>query len=92
MPSCNTLLPAACSLIQDYLPLMSSPSHPALQQLHHINSSSPNFRDLLSNILYGEEYRQCVPNIAEEDLVWLVDYLDKVYHRITLPRSLLKST
>jgi hypothetical protein len=33
----------------------------------------------LSNVLSGEEYTQCVPNLQSNDLRWLVDCLDKVY-------------
>ena len=34
---------------------------------------------------------QCVPNLQGDDLVWLIDYLDKVCHRITSSYSQLKS-
>jgi len=70
---------------------MSSPTSSTLQQLHRLNRSSPDFHDKLCNVLYGEEYVQCVPNIEGEDLVWLVDYLDKVRRRVSLPHSPLKS-
>jgi hypothetical protein len=56
--------------------LMSS--SPTLQQLDLLDRSSPDFHDQLSNVLYGQEYQQCIPNLQGEDLVWLVDYLDKV--------------
>ncbi|KAF9642914.1 kinase-like protein [Thelephora ganbajun] len=56
---------------------MASPSSPALQQLHCLNASSPNFYDQLYNLLCGQEYVQCVPNLKDDDLVWLVNYLDK---------------
>ena len=60
---------------------MSSPNTPALQKLHRLKGSSPDFYDQLSDVLYGEEYQQCVPILQGDDLVWLVDYLDKVgYH------------
>jgi len=62
----------------------------ALQGLRHLNRSSPDFHDKLSNVLYGEEYQRCVQNLQADDLVWLVDYLDKVRRRATLPRSPLK--
>ena len=57
---------------------MNSPSAHVLQQLHHLDTSSPVFQDNLCNILYGEEYAQCVPNLEGDDPAWLVDYLDKV--------------
>ena len=66
---------------------MSSPGLPALQPLRHLNESSPGFHDQLSNILYGKEYEQCVPNLEGNDLVWLVDYLDKVRRDISVPCS-----
>ena len=59
---------------------------PILQQLDLLNRSSPDFHDQLSNVLYGEEYQQCMPNLQGEDLVWLVDYLDMVRCHIALPR------
>ncbi|KAF9643878.1 hypothetical protein BDM02DRAFT_3191109 [Thelephora ganbajun] len=56
---------------------MSSPSSPTLQQLYRLDASSPDFGDQLSNVLYEQEYQQCVPNLQGDDPVWLVDYLDK---------------
>ena len=66
---------------------MSSPSLPVLEQLRRLDKSLPGFHDQLSSILYGEEYQQCVPNLQGDDLVWLVDYLDKVRRHISIPRS-----
>ena len=54
------------------------PSCNPLQQLDLLNRSSSELQDQLSNILYGKEYQQCVPNLQGDDLVWLVEYLDKV--------------
>ena len=70
---------------------MSSPSPPALQQLRRLNRSSSGFHDQLSKVLYGERYKQCVPDLQGDDLLWLVDYLDKVRRRISSPYSPLKS-
>ena len=64
---------------------MSSPNTPALQELHRLKGSSPNIHNQLSDVLYGEEYQQCVPILQGDDLVWLVDYLDKVCHHIAIP-------
>ena len=61
-----------------------------LPQLHLLDRSSSTFHDQLSNILYGEEFRQKAPNLETEGLVWLVDYLDKVRRRISFLRSPLK--
>ena len=69
---------------------MSSPGSSTLQQLHRLDRSSPDFHDQLCNVLYGEEYVQCVRNIKDDDLVWLVNYLDKVRCRVALPHSPLK--
>jgi len=68
------------------MPLLNS-----LGQLRRPDKSSSKFHDQLREVLCGEEYKQWVPNISGEDLAWLVDYLDKVRRRITLPHSPLKS-
>ena len=78
------------SLPQSRVFLMSSPGSPALQQLYHLDRSSSDFHDRLCNVFYGSEYSQCVPNLEGDDLVWLVDYLDKVCCRVTFPRPLLQ--
>ena len=67
---------------------MSSP--PTLQQLRRLNKSSPDFHDQLSSVLYGEGYQQCVPTLQDDDLVWLVDYLDNVRRHVALLCSPLK--
>ena len=69
---------------------MSSPNHPVLRQLHRLNGSSPDFHDQLNKIHCGQEYKQCVADLQGDDLIWLVDYLDKVRRRVALHRSLLK--
>lgn len=65
---------------------MTSPNHPALQQLHRLDRSPPGFHDQLSDILYGEEYLRCVYGENHQqrvldpqgdDLTWLVEFLDK---------------
>jgi len=65
---------------------MSSPSPSVLRRLHRLDRSLSGFHNQLSNVLYGEEYHQCVPNLQADELAWLVDYLDKVRHRATLSR------
>jgi len=62
-------------------------SNDPLRRLFRLDRSSSKFHDQVSNILYGEEYRQWVPNLPSEDLVGLVDYLDKVLHRASPLRS-----
>ena len=69
---------------------MPSPNFPALQRLHQLDKSSPDFHDKLCNVLYGEEYTQCVLILQGDDLVWLVDYLDKVRRYVNFPYSPLK--
>jgi len=64
---------------------MSSPTSPVLQQLHDLDTSSPDFHDQLCNIFYGEEYVQCAPHLQHDDVVWLVDYLDTVRRYIAFP-------
>lgn len=70
---------------------MSSPNLPTLQRLYHLDRSSSGFHDELSNLLYGEEYQQCVPILQGDDLVWLVDYLDKVRSCVPLTFPALHS-
>jgi hypothetical protein len=71
---------------------MPSPSSPVLQQLDRLDRSSPQFHDLLCNVLYGEEYTRCAPNLQGDDLVWLVDYLDNVRRCVALLHFPLKPT
>lgn len=66
-------------------------SHNLLRRLYRLDRYSSGFHDRLRSILYGKEFEQCAPNLQGEDLLWLIDYLDKVRHRMPLPRSLLKS-
>ena len=66
---------------------MPSLNPPALQKLHHLSRS---FHDQLSDILYGDEYQQCVPGLQGDDLVWLVEYLDKARHYVPPSRSPLR--
>jgi len=53
-------------------------SRSPLRQLRRLDKSSSNFHDRVSNVLYGEEYKQWVQTIEGNDLVGLVDYLDTV--------------
>ena len=69
---------------------MSSSNPTALQQPRRLDRSSPNFYNQLSNVLFGEEYGGSVPNLQGNDLVSLVDYLDKVCRPISLLRPQLK--
>ena len=66
---------------------MSLPSSLALQQLHRLDISSPDFHDQLCNLFYGREYSECAPNLQGDDLMWLVDYLDMVRRHVTFLHS-----
>ena len=57
-------------------------SQSLLQQLRHLDRSSSGFHDQLSDILYGEDYARCIPDLQGDDLAWLVDHLDEVCYRI----------
>ena len=57
---------------------MSSPNSTALEQLRHLDRSSSNFHDQLSSVLSGKEYELAVSKLEGDDLVLLVDYLDRV--------------
>jgi len=57
-----------------------------LQQLRGLNRYSPEFHDQLNNVLCVEKYKQLAQNLQDDDLVWLVDYLDEVRSRAILPR------
>jgi hypothetical protein len=70
---------------------MPSPNSPVLQQLDYLNGSLPGFHDRLYGLLYGEEYVQCTRNLQGDDLVWLVNYLDKVRRRVAVPHSPLNA-
>jgi len=72
------------------IPMSSRPSLPVLQKLHDLDRSLSEFHDQLSNILYGEEYMRRMADLQGADLLWLVDYLDEVRHRVALPRSPIK--
>jgi len=56
---------------------MPSPGSPLLQRFHGLESSSPRFYDQLTDILYGEEYMRHVSDLQDDDIRWLVDYLDE---------------
>ena len=70
---------------------MAQPSTPDLQKLHRLNALSSDFGDQVRNVLCGKEYVECVPNLGGDDLIWLVDYLDKVFLSVALPRPLLRT-
>ena len=58
----------------------------SLIRLRSLDESSLGFQDQLSDVLNGEEYTKWVPNLQGYDLVWLIDYLDKVRRRVLFLR------
>lgn len=70
---------------------MFSSDIPVLQRLHRLDSSLSGFDDKLCEVLYGQEYVQCVPNLQDGDLMQLVDYLDKVRRHVELTRTPFKT-
>ena len=70
---------------------MPPPNSSVLEQLYRLDKSSAAFHDRLGGILDGEEYKQSVPDLQTNDLLWLVDYLDKVRLRASIRHSPLKS-
>ena len=47
--------------------------------------SSPRFRDQFNNVLCAKDYRRCVPNLQNDDLVRLVGYLHQARRHVALP-------
>ena len=60
------------------MPLMDLPAHQVLQQIHCLNTSLPAFHDQLNDALHAKGYEECVPSLGDDDIAWLVDYLEKV--------------
>ena len=57
---------------------MTLPTHPALQQIHLLDRSSPDFDSQLDGLLHGQAYEDCVQSLEAGDLMWLINYLDNV--------------
>lgn len=55
------------------------------QQLRDLDTAQPQFRTQLIDFLHGDEYRNALPNLQGEDLVWLVEYLDSVSYQTISP-------
>lgn len=62
-----------------------------LQQFKQLDRSSPQFPDQLTNLLHKKEYKECILDLRDEDVVWLVNYLDEVclHFAPVLPHSFL---
>lgn len=61
---------------------MTSPD--ILQQLDRLDKNSPRFPDQLTSLLYDQGFKGCIPELRDEDVVWLVKYLDKVCPSVAL--------
>ena len=60
------------------------PPRSPLEQLRSLDESSPEFQSQVSNIVVAKEFKDWVPTIQDDDLVELVDYLDKVRRPLSL--------
>ena len=69
---------------------MLAPSSPALKEFHRLDKSSSEFQGQLAGLLSGKKYNECVSSLEGDDLVWLVDYLDKVRRPIAFSDSQLE--
>jgi len=55
-----------------------------LHQFDSLDKNSPQFPDQLTNLLYKEGLKEYILKFRDEDVVWLVEYLDRVCLSITL--------
>ena len=62
-----------------------------LQRLHDLDRTSPQFHKQLIDFLRGNEYRDVIPNLRNEDLARFVEYLDSVSLQTAFPRPALRS-
>ena len=62
---------------------MDLPTDSVLQQIYHLDKSSPDFRSQLNDALHRQEYHQRAQELNADDLMWLVGYLDDVRCHIT---------
>ena len=67
------------------------PSHKVLQEINHLEKSSPNFPDRLTSILSSNKYEDpsFFARVQSEDRVWLIEYLDNVCVCVHQSHSLL---
>ena len=73
--------------MMDHLPWSFKSSHNPSEQLRRLDVSSPKFRDHVRKMFYGEEYKRWMLGVQGDDLLGLVEYLDKVcfYFSFTRP-------
>jgi len=65
--------------------------HNHLQPLHDLDRTSPQFHKQLIEFLRGNDYRDVVPILQREELVWLVEYLGTVSLRAIFSRFVLNA-
>jgi len=60
-----------------------------LLQFDHLDKNSPQFQDQLTSLPHEEEFNDCIPGLRDEDVVWLVEHLDKVrlFNIVLCPHS-----
>ena len=65
-----------------------------LHQLKHLDRSSLQFPDQLASLLHTKGYKEAIPKLHDEEVVWLVKYLDDVCLRFARVsrRPLLNTT
>jgi hypothetical protein len=68
-------------------PSENKSTSPILQEFSCLDRSSQDFPKKLCDLLYGDEYTQCVPDLQDNDPIWLVEYLDQVWRHISLHTS-----
>ena len=66
-----------------------SPSN-SLEQLRRLETGSSRFPAQIASILDGTEYRDSIETLQDEELMWLVEYLNNV--RPDIPPLLLYLT
>ena len=80
--------PKALLLLPQLLLMPPPPTPRALKRLRLPDKSSRDFGDQLNNILHGPEYVEWEKKLEGDDLVWFIDYLDKVRRHVIPPHSL----
>lgn len=68
---------------------MNPPS--PLLQLRDLDKTSPQFHKQLIDFLRGNEYKNVVPSLQNEDLAWLIEYLDSVSLQTVFSRFVLNA-
>lgn len=60
---------------------MDPPTDWVLQRIHLLDASESTFPDQLNNLLCAQEYEESALSRGDHDVVWHVEYLDKVRRR-----------